>query len=95
MWKFMTSLLTGSFSMRCRRVETARCLNAGCFKENLLSSRLDKNLSHVLENFQSKEERTCLDDRVSRRVWTWECTETACGAKRTSCCVKRTLLKDL
>lgn len=91
----MTSLLTGSFSMRCRSVETARCLNVGCFKGNLLLIVVrTKNIRYFIENYQSKKERTCLDDRVSRRVWTWECTEAACGAKRTSCCVKRTLLQD-
>lgn len=49
---------------------------------------------HLWENsFSGQRNKTCLDDKVKRRVCTWECTETACGAKRTSCCVKRTLLE--
>lgn len=48
--------------------------------------------SQVMPMTKNMQEKTCLDDNVERRVCTWECTETAFGAKRTSCWVKRALL---
>lgn len=59
-------------------------------KRNSNQKRVNNTLSPIIKKINRRE--TCLDDKVDRRVCTWECTETAWGAKRTSCCVKRALL---
>lgn len=50
-------------------------------------------LKACLRKEEIAKKKTCLDVNVSNRFFTCECTETACGAKRISCWVKRTLLK--
>lgn len=51
---------TGSFSIRCRRVDTARCRNVGCVfkrKKKLYEREREDLLYQVLNFFLFQEER--------------------------------------